>query len=189
MTATTSTDERPDRAGRLPGNPLIWVLILSEIAVFTAALAGFSLARILNPDMFRAGVAALNPLAGSANTAILLTSGLLAAWALESARAGNRRSVRLYLCVSMALGALFVVIKVLEYVHKIELGLTIDTDAFFTLYYLITGFHLAHVLFGIGVLGLVAIFCEEENVETGVAFWHMVDLIWVMVFPVLYLVR
>lgn len=189
MTATADAEHRPTQAGRLPGNPLIWVLILSEIAVFTAALAGFSLARILNREVFAAGTAALNPLAGSANTAILLTSGLFAAWALGAARRADRRATRLWLGLSASIGVLFIVIKIAEYVHKIALGLIIDTDAFFTLYYLVTGFHLAHVLFGIGVLGLVAAFPEEENVETGVAFWHMVDLIWVLVFPVIYLVR
>lgn len=184
----TGTEPRAD-ANRLPGNPLIWVLILSEIAVFTAALAGFAVARLLDPGTFRAGAAALDPQAGSANTAILLTSGLLAARALDAARQGRRNATRLHLAAAGLLGAGFIGIKIAEYVHKAGLGLTIDTDAFFTLYYLVTGFHLAHVAFGVGVLALVAAFPQEDNVESGVAFWHMVDLIWVMVFPVFYLLR
>lgn len=176
-------------AGRLPGNPLIWVLILSELGVFTAALTGFSVARLIDPATFRAGAAALSPLAGSLNTALLLTSGLIAAWGLDAARRGGRRRTRLMLLAAAALGAGFVAVKIAEYVHKAGLGLTIDTNAFFTLYYLVTGFHLAHVAFGVGVLALVAAFPQEDNVESGVAFWHMVDLVWVMVFPVFYLVR
>lgn len=173
----------------LPGNPLIWVLILSEIAAFSAALAGFGVARLLDPATFAKGAAALNPLAGSANTAILLTSGLFAAWALDAARRGETSATRRRLVAAASIGVVFVVVKIAEYAGKAAIGLTIDTDAFFTLYYLVTGFHLAHVAFGIAVLSLVAAFPEKENVETGVAFWHMVDLVWVMVFPVFYLLR
>lgn len=173
----------------LPGNPLIWVLILSEVAAFTAALAGFAVARLLDPETFATGAAALNPLAGSANTAILLTSGLMAAWALDAARRGETSAARRLLVAAATIGAVFVAIKIAEYAGKAAIGLTVDTNAFFTLYYLVTGFHLAHVVFGVAVLLLVAAFPQEDNVETGVAFWHMVDLIWVMVFPVFYLLR
>lgn len=176
-------------AGRLPANPLIWVLIVSEVAAFAAALAGFSVARMLDPATFGAGVATLDPPVGAANTAILLTSGAFAAWGLDAARLRHRRSARLWLALAAALGAAFVAAKIVEYAGKVALGHTIESDAFFTLYYLITGFHLAHAIFGVGVLLLVAAFCEEENVETGVAFWHMVDLVWVLVFPVFYLAR
>lgn len=185
----TEADPHAPAPGRLPGNPLIWVLILSEIAVFTAALAGFSVARLLHPAIFSAGASALDPLAGSANTALLLTSGLMAAWGLDAARRGSVRATRRWLALAAVLGAGFVAIKTGEYVHETGLGHTIDTDAFFTLYYLVTGFHLAHVVAGIIVLILVAAFPEPENAESGVAFWHMVDLVWVMVFPVFYLLR
>lgn len=178
-----------DSAGRLPGNPLIWVLILSELAVFTAALTGFAVARLLDPPTFTAGARVLSPLAGALNTALLLTSGLVAAWGLDAARRGDVRRTRMLLLGAATLGLGFVAIKIAEYAHKAELGYGIDSDAFFTLYFLVTGLHLAHVAFGVGVLGLVAAFPREDNVETGVAFWHMVDLIWVMVFPVFYLVR
>ncbi len=176
-------------SGRLPGNPLIWVLILSEIAAFSAALAGFSVARILDPETFATGARALDPVAGSLNTMVLLTSGLLAAHALGAARAGRVRRARLFLSGAGLLGLAFVGVKLSEYAAKSALGYGMESDAFFTLYYLVTGFHLAHVVFGIGVLGLIALFPAEDNVETGVAFWHMVDLIWVMIFPVFYLLR
>ncbi|MFZ1679939.1 MAG: cytochrome c oxidase subunit 3, partial [Rhizobiaceae bacterium] len=87
------------------------------------------------------------------------------------------------------LGLVFVAVKLSEYAAKAALGYGMETDAFFTLYYLVTGFHLAHVMFGIGVLGLIALFPARDNVETGIAFWHMVDLVWVMIFPIFYLLR
>ncbi len=171
----------------LPGNILVWILIISEFLVFAAALAGFAGARIHAPDVFRAGVAHLNPLAGSVNTAILLTSGLFAALALEASDSGRKRRASLWLAAAALLGAGFIVVKILEFAAKIRLGLTIDTDSFFTLYYLITGFHLAHVIFGVLLLVLVAVWPSRDNVRSVTMFWHLVDLIWVMVFPVIYL--
>ena len=80
-------------------------------------------------------------------------------------------------------------VKLLEYVDKIGRGLTLTTNHFFELYYLMTGFHALHVVMGIVLLAIVAWRASQENVETGAAFWHMVDLIWVMLFPVVYLIR
>lgn len=185
QTDRVQADPGSDRG--LPGNILIWILIVSEFLVFVAALAGFAGARILAPDVFRAGVSHLSPLAGSVNTAILLTSGLCAALALEASDSGRKRLASRWLAAAALIGAGFVVVKILEYAAKIRLGLTIDTDNFFTLYYLITGFHLAHVIFGVLLFLLVAVWPSRDNVRSVTMFWHLVDLIWVMVFPVIYL--
>lgn len=171
----------------LPGNLLIWILIVSEVLVFTAALAGFAGARLFYPEMFRVGAAQLSPLAGSANTAILLTSGLFAALGLDASEEGRGRDASRWLGLAAFMGAGFSAIKIAEYAAKFRLGLTIDTNTFFTLYYLITGFHLAHVLFGVILLILVAARPRPDLVRPVAMFWHLVDLIWVMVFPVLYL--
>lgn len=176
-------------SGRLPGHPLMWVLILSELAVFTLALCGFAVARLLDPATFHAGAAMLDPRVGAANTIVLVTSGLCAARALAAARLGRRRLARAWLAGAAALGLAFVAIKSGEYAEKFALGLTIDSDRFFTLYFLITGFHFAHVVAGIVVLALVAVPADSDTVETGAAFWHLVDLVWVLLFPVFYLVR
>ena len=89
----------------------------------------------------------------------------------------------------MLLGLVFLAVKLLEHADKIGRGLTLMTNPFFELYYLMTGFHALHVMMGIVLLGIVAWRASQENVETGTAFWHMVDLIWVMLFPVVYLIR
>jgi len=89
----------------------------------------------------------------------------------------------------MLLGLVFLGVKVVEYADKIGRGLTLTTNHFFELYYLMTGFHALHVVMGIVLLGILAWRASQENVETGAAFWHMVDLIWVMLFPVVYLIR
>ena len=175
--------------GALPGNPMMWVLIASEIAVFGAGLSGFAGARILEPEEFAQSQAMLDRLAGAVNTAVLLTSGLFAALAVSARGRGERGSARIHLGAAGLLGLVFLAVKIAEYAHKLEAGIGMETNTFFTLYYLLTGFHFLHVIFGLIVLAIVAVWDSMENLETGAAFWHMVDLVWVLIFPVIYLVR
>ena len=173
----------------LPGNPMIWILIMSELLVFGGALVGFAGARIADPETFAASQASLDRLVGTINTAVLLTSGWFAALAVASAKQGVVAGVRWRLAAAGVLGLVFLAIKIMEYAEKASAGIGLETNTFFTLYFLITGFHLAHVVFGLGLLAIVAVSARTETVETGAAFWHMVDLVWVLIFPVIYLVR
>lgn len=185
--AATGAGESWGPLDGLPGNPMIWILILGELAVFGALLTGFSVARALDPSAFAASQSHLHAILGSVNTVVLLASGWLAAVALEQVRRGG--SGRLALVGAMASGAVFVAMKAIEYADLASAGHGLEGDRFFTLYFLITGFHALHVVMGIAILGIVAIWNSLHNVETGTAFWHMVDLIWLLVFPILYLVR
>ena len=72
---------------------------------------------------------------------------------------------------------------------KLDAGIGIETNTFFTLYFLLTGFHFLHVIFGLILLAIVAVWDSIDNLETGAAYWHMVDLVWVLIFPIVYLVR
>ncbi|WP_349597952.1 cytochrome c oxidase subunit 3 family protein [Thalassospira sp. NFXS8] len=173
----------------LPGHPLMWVLILSELVVFGAFLLVFSAVRIMDPAGFAADQLHLSPLAGGINTIILLSSGLSAVFAMRAMERKRILSCRIWLGGTVLLGLVFLVVKLVEYGAKINAGITIDTSTFFTLYFLITGFHALHVVLGLGILCVVGMWPSRVNIETGTAFWHMVDLIWVLVFPVIYLVR
>ncbi len=173
----------------LPGNPLMWVLIASELAVFGLALLGYAGARARDPLGFIAAQDTLDRLAGTINTAVLLTSGLFAALANEAARLGRRNLARKLLGAAGTLGIAFLVVKGFEYAREFAAGADIDSSPFFTLYFLVTGFHALHVVLGLIILANVAWSAEPMAVETGTAFWHMVDLIWVIVFPVFYLLR
>jgi nitric oxide reductase NorE protein len=82
-----------------------------------------------------------------------------------------------------------VALKLAEYAGEIGQGIGLETSPFFTLYFLLTGFHLLHVCLGIVILAVVCRRAEASGVETGAAFWHMVDLVWIVMFPILYLVR
>ncbi len=173
----------------LPGNPLMWVLIASELAVFGLALLGYAGARARDPLGFVAAQDTLDRLAGTINTAILLTSGLFAALANEAARLGRRNLARKFLGAAGALGIAFLAVKGWEYAREFAAGADIDSSPFFTLYFLVTGFHALHVVLGLIILAIVAKSASPMAVETGTAFWHMVDLIWVIVFPIFYLLR
>lgn len=171
----------------LPGNPMMWILILGEMLVFAILLAGFSIARALHPAEFAASQAHLHPLLAGLATITLVTSGWLAARALHCVRRGE--SGRPQLVAAMLIGSGFLILKGIEYGREFAAGIGIETDTFFTLYFLITGFHALHVVMGIIVLAIVAWQNSAENIETGTAFWHMVDLVWILIFPTLYLLR
>ncbi|UPJ61205.1 cytochrome c oxidase subunit 3 family protein [Bradyrhizobium sp. 192] len=173
----------------LPGDPMIWVLIFSELAAFGLFLGAFVVARALQPAVFAAGQATLDAHLAGINTIVLVTSGWAAARATASARAGERARARGWLFGAMALGGVFIAVKLFEYAGEIALGNGLETSPFFTLYFLLTGFHLLHVGLGIVILAVVSRSARAAGVETGTAFWHMVDLLWIVMFPIIYLVH
>ncbi|WP_020592094.1 cytochrome c oxidase subunit 3 family protein [Kiloniella laminariae] len=173
----------------LPGNPMMWVLIISELMVFGLLLTGYSVNFIMEPDLFRESQAQLSRQIGGLNTLVLITSGLFAALANEASKENRLSLTRRYLLITACFGILFLALKLYEYSDKAALGISIETNSFYTLFYLMTGFHAAHVIFGLAILGLVSRYSSRENIQTACSFWHMVDLIWLILYPVLYLVR
>lgn len=173
----------------LPGDLMIWVLIVSELLVFGAGLAAFLAVRITDPAGFAEAQDHLHRGAAGLNTVVLVTSGYLAARGARAVQAGRKAQMRALMGCAGALGGIFLLVKAFEYAGNDALGIGVETHAFFTFYYLLTGFHAAHVLAGMVILGLVALRARPPEVEVGVAFWHMVDLVWVLLFPVIYLLR
>ncbi len=173
----------------LPGDLMMWVLIVSELLVFGAGLAAFLGVRMTDPAGFAAAQDHLNRAGAGLNTMVLVSSGALAAWASQRAHAGDVRQTRIALGGAVLLGVVFMAIKVHEYALHVRDGISWDTHPFYTFYYGLTGFHAAHVIAGMVILGLIAIRPGPRNVEVGASFWHMVDLVWVILFPVVYLLR
>lgn len=185
----TTSSPVPAPTGLPPGNPMMWLLVASELLVFGLALISFAVARAQDPAGFLAAQNELDRLAGTINTAVLISSGLFAALAVDARAAGDRGRARVLLFFAGVLGLVFLGVKAQEYATEVSNGHGPTEGGFFMLYFLITGFHAAHVVFGLGVLAVVAVFDDLENIETGTLFWHMVDLIWLLVFPCLYLMR
>lgn len=173
----------------LPGDPMMWVLIFSELAVFGLLLGAFAVTRAVNPSVFANGQKLLDPGLATLNTLVLVTSGWAAARAALAARTGRRPASRRWLALTIALGAAFVAVKLTEYGSELAAGAGLETSTFFTLYFLLTGFHLLHVVLGMVILAVVLRSAAAGAVETATSFWHMVDLVWVVMFPIVYLVR
>ncbi len=171
----------------LPGDLMIWVLIVSELLVFGAGMLAFLAVRLTDPTGFAEAQTHLHRTSAGVNTLMLVTSGWLAALGVQAAEAGRVLRLRLLMAGASALGVVFMILKATEYTDLFAQGIGTETHPFFTFYLLLTGFHAAHVAAGILVLALVAALARPRAVETGVAFWHMVDLVWVVLFPVIYL--
>ncbi|MFI0395928.1 cytochrome c oxidase subunit 3 [Paracoccus jiaweipingae] len=171
----------------LPGELVLWVLIISELAVFGAGLLVFLVLRLLDPALFAQSQDHLHRAAAGLNTVVLVSSGFCAARALHVV--GQAMRCRAWLAAAIALGGVFLALKAVEYADAIGQGIGIDSNRFFTFYFLLTGFHAAHVLAGMLILALVAIRPSRNGVQAGAQFWHMVDLVWVLLFPVIYLLR
>lgn len=173
----------------LPGDLMIWVLIVSELLVFAAGLLAYLAVRLTDPEGFAAAQDQLHRVGAGVNTLILITSGWLAARGASAAGKNLRSAARWSLVAAAGLGCVFLVVKASEFAALHDLGIGTETHPLFMFYFLLTGFHAAHVVAGVVLLGLLSIRPTPDATENGVAFWHMVDLVWVILFPVLYLVR
>ncbi|HEY9039644.1 MAG TPA: cytochrome c oxidase subunit 3 [Roseovarius sp.] len=173
----------------VPGDLMMWILIISEFLVFGAGLVAFLSVRLTDPVGFAQAQDMLDRTGAGINTIVLVTSGFLAALAHRLRLSGARRKARLALVAAAMLGAVFLWIKGREYAEKAAEGIGWDTHPFFNFYYMLTGLHAAHVVAGVLLLLLVAWRDAPENIEDASAFWHMVDLVWVLLFPVVYLLR
>jgi nitric oxide reductase NorE protein len=170
----------------LPGDLMIWVLIVSELLVFGAGLLVFLSVRLGDVQGFAAAQAGLNQTLAGLNTIVLVTSGYLAALGVKAVEAERFSTARRHFASAGLLGALFLAIKSHEYAGEIAQGIGPDTHAFYMFYFLLTGFHAAHVVAGVIILWLMATWPRQRIAEAGTAFWHMVDLVWVLLFPVVY---
>ncbi|MFT3691434.1 cytochrome c oxidase subunit 3 [Paenirhodobacter sp.] len=168
------------RIDDLPGELLMWVLIGSEVAVFAAGITVMQAVRLTDPAGFAAAQGLLDGRMAALNTAILVTSGLFAA---RAERDGGRG----WLWLAALGGVAFLTVKGMEYAGDAARGITMEAHPFFTFYYLLTGFHAAHVIAGVVVLLLVSIRPRRESVQAAAMFWHMVDLVWVLLLPPVYL--
>ncbi|WP_296619336.1 cytochrome c oxidase subunit 3 [Marivirga sp.] len=178
-----------------PGGILLWILILLEVFTFGLALAGLIYYRFQEPELFAQSTAVLNKTLGSINTIVLLTSGFFMAAAVHYFKKENVRNGIYSMLATILIGSAFLVIKWFEYEEKLNVGLGLDENMFFTFYWLLTGFHFIHVIVGLVILTLILLKITNKknpvkivDIEAGGAFWHMCDLIWLLLFPALYLI-
>ena len=186
----------------------MWVFLATEVLFFGGLFAGYAVYRALYPAAFAAASHHLDVRLGSINTAILIASSLTMAMAVHGAQTGRRRSLVAFLVLTMILGAAFLGIKAVEYGHKWHEHLVpgprfaFDTpepghaQLFFSFYFVMTGMHALHMVIGIVMMVVFAgkalrgryTAAYHAPVELGGLYWHFVDIVWIFLFPLLYLI-
>jgi nitric oxide reductase NorE protein len=178
-----------------PGGILMWIIIYLELITFGAVLIAMVIYSKDEPELFHQSRLQLNTTFGATNTLFLLVSGFFMALTVSTLKVNNISKSKLYLKLTMLGGLLFLGLKTIEYLDKIDAGLTMGYNTFFSFYWMLTLFHVIHVLVGLVILASVLRTMIKkpeklilEDVEASATFWHMCDLIWLLLFPVIYLV-
>jgi cytochrome c oxidase subunit III len=186
----------------------MWIFLLTELVLFGGLFCVYSIFRVLNPVMFLNAHKALDVQLGTINTVVLITSSLTMALAIRSIQLDNKKQTVILLACTVALAALFLIIKYFEYRHKFHLGQLpgkfytykgisgSNPHIFFSIYFAMTGLHGIHVLGGMGAICYMIVRTIKgafssayyTPVEMTGLYWHLVDLIWIFLFPLLYLI-
>jgi nitric oxide reductase NorE protein len=181
----------------LPGDFAIWVFIFAELTVFGVLFAAYAFARSAHLDLFNSSQLTLNRTFGFANTLVLLSSGYFVARATQSIKAGRSANCGNWLAGALGLGCVFLVLKVLEFQQDFSHGINLSTNLFYMFYLSMTFFHFMHVIMGMAILTVVAYKAyaggysveNHTGVETGGSYWHMVDLVWIILFALVYVIH
>ncbi len=186
----------------------MWLFLSTEILLFAGLFACYAFYRFTFPEAFALASRHLDLVMGTVNTIVLITSSFTAAMAVHYAKTSNNKMVSLMIALTLAMAVGFLVIKAFEYGHKFEEGTlpgkyytsqemqVPGITLFFTVYFLSTGLHAFHVIIGMGVLAWVMSKSMKNHfnhanytpVELGSMYWHLVDLVWIFLFPMLYLI-
>lgn len=186
----------------------MWIFLLTEILLFGGLFCAYAVFRAWNPEMFLNAHRELSQVLGAINTIVLITSSLTMALAIRSLQVNRSRQAILYLALTLTFAAIFLIIKYFEYSHKFHLGQLpgkyytytglegTNPHIFFSIYFAMTGLHGLHILIGMVVIAIMITktanhaFTSEyyTPVEMTGLYWHLVDLIWIFLFPLLYLI-
>lgn len=174
----------------------MWVFLASEVMLFGAFISSYIVLRMGSPIFGVPSEEILGRPLATLNTAVLITSSFTMVMALASIQQDRVKAFVTYMAVTIALGFVFLGIKSFEYSHKIHEGLTISSSLFGSFYFTMTGLHALHVIGGLFFNGYILVnglrgkysIRHHERVEYAGLYWHFVDLVWVILFPVFYLV-
>jgi nitric oxide reductase NorE protein len=181
--------------GHVPGAPSMWFFVIGDFLIFGVYFVGYMYFRGQNHAVFLQSQARLNLDIGAINTVMLLTSSLFVALGVAAARGGNSAEALRRFWAALAFGAAFPLLKMFEWIPEISAGLTPGKNLFFMYYYVMTGMHLCHVALGLVILCFVIRSLKTPGppklsfVETGATYWHMVDVLWLVLFALLYSMR
>ena len=198
ISAHAAVPKQPLRdAPRLRGDLGVWLVILLELLTFAILFVAFAFARNGELEVFQASQKTLNLHAGALNTVLLITGSWCVACAVRAVQRDACALGARWLLASLACGAGFIAVKLGEYAEKLQAGIDPSSNTFYMFYIFLTGFHFLHVV--VGMLALLYLWFKTRRgaygshnthaLETGAAFWHMVDLLWIVLFPLVYVMR
>lgn len=177
-----------------PGGILIWIIIYLELITFGMAIMALAYYGSQDRVQYHADSRLLNKTIAAVNTVLLLTSGFFVAKGVHCFKKNIIAKTSTYFLWAIFSGLGFLLLKWIEYYQKLEAGLDMNHSSFYMFYWLLTGFHWIHVLVGLVILLFIrrSVLKKQneaspEDIEAGAAFWHMCDLIWLLLFPILYL--
>ena len=198
MTAiTTALPAEALAARRLPGYLAIWAFILAEMLLFAVLFASDAFTRVENAEMFNLYQQTLDRNAGAINTVLLVTGSWFVVLAVQAARRDDGRAASRNIAFGFLCGAGFLVVKVFEYAAKFGEGISFSTNTFYRFYIGLTFFHFMHVILGMVILAIMWVKTRQgaygshdaHGLESGASYWHMVDLLWIVLFPLVYVMR
>lgn len=186
----------------------MWIFLVTEVMFFGGLFLGYVISRITYPDAFADASRHLDPTLGLINTVVLIGSSLTVVLAVYSIQVGNRTLLLAFLLATILLGLVFLGIKFTEYAHKFTEHLvpgssfvypapyTQPAKLFFSLYFIMTGLHALHMVIGIGVFAVLFVQAWRGQfspayytpIELSGLYWHFVDIVWIFLFPLLYLI-
>lgn len=198
MTSATDTlvlNATPER--RLPGDLAIWFFILAEMLAFAVFFASYAFARAGHVELFNLSQLTLDRNAGAINTVLLITGSWFVVLAVQAAHRDEQRAVSRNIALGFLCGAGFLIVKVFEYAAKFGAGISMSTNTFYMFYISLTFFHFMHVILGMVILSVLWVQSRKgaytskgaNGLESGAAYWHMVDLLWIILFPLVYVMR
>jgi len=187
-----------------PGDFAVWIIIYVELITFGLFFLGYAISRRTDIELFNGSQEILSQTSGFVNTLILITSSYFVVKAVsivKSMTAENYKELNIqaskWLLFALTCGVAFLFIKISEFSHIFGLGINLSTNKFFMFYILLTGFHFMHVLLGSIILFNIyqktKIYGytpdDYKGFESGASYWHMVDLLWIVLFPLIYIIR
>jgi heme/copper-type cytochrome/quinol oxidase subunit 3 len=174
------------------GRLAIWWVLASEVVIFGGLIGAYLMHRLGHPEWADAA-AVTNTTIGAVNTFVLLTSSFTAVLAHQAAEHGDGKKAAKYLLLTIGGALTFVCIKSYEWWYEISHGYTITTNTFWSFYYTMAGLHALHVIAGAIIMGIVALDAyrgrELQRVELIGIYWHFVDVVWIFLFPLLYIAK
>lgn len=180
-----------------PGDLAIWVFILAELLAFAVFFAVYAVQRMKQVELFDAMQPNLDRTAGAINTVLLLTASWCVARAVAAIERARQVESGRWLLAGILCGVGFLVVKLFEYAAKFQAGIDLSTNDFYMFYLSLTFFHFMHVILGLAILLVVwrktvageYSAANHHGMETGASYWHMVDLVWIVLFPMVYVMH